>query len=587
MKNISISEKLILYFVCLGIVIIAITGTYTYYLAKDALLSRTFDQLISLRMEKKKRLEQFFADRIRDLEFISTSDEVLELIENGERNSNFLHSRFNSRARQFLGPQGYFKKLYVADFNEIKLEIADETPGSPGSVDSVCTNRLMGVCKRIQLEKKVVIRDVSKSELVIYIGAPVFNKEKLLVGMVALEIPISAINLITFGPGENNGLGKTGETYLVGSDLWMRSNSRFEENAVLNIKVNSEAVNNAFKGITATGIIKDYRNIRCLSSYSKMEIEGLNWVVLAEIDEKEAMIPVYAIRNSILLLSVIIAGCVFVFAMLVARRISQPIKRLQRASEQIGERNYNVDLKVTSQDEIGLLTLTFNEMSQRLKIQDELLEEEKLKSFNAIIDAQEMERQRLSRDLHDGLGQSLLAVKIKLEQAKDANAEKKHQILDEALLLLKNSIDEIRHISSDLMPPVLEAFGIELALKTLCKETTGSTGILIKFISRDIPNNLIKRLQIYLYRIVQEAIQNIIKHSESNAAVIEIFAHCGYLLLHVTDDGKGFNPEKPDKAGNGILNIKKRVEMLKGTCSFESAMAKGTRINIKIPIFEI
>ena len=486
-----------------------------------------------------------------------------------------------------MGPHGYFKKLYLTNLNVVKLTVADEIQEPHIAEDSVCTNRLSEVCKRIQLEKKVVVRDVSKSELVIYIGAPVFNKEKQLIGMVVLEIPISAINHITFGPGENNGLGKTGETYLVGNDLWMRSNSRFEENAVLNIKVNSEAVNNAFNGITGTGIIKDYRNIRCLSSYSRVEINGLNWAVMAEIDEKEAMVPVYAIRNSILLLSVIIAGCVFVFAMLVARRISQPIKRLQKASEQIGVRNYNVDLKVTTQDEIGLLTDTFNKMSQRLKAQDELLEEEKLKSFNAIIDAQEMERQRLSRDLHDGLGQSLLAVKIKLEQARDANTEKKLQILDEALLLLKNSIDEIRHISSDLMPPVLEAFGIELAIKTLCKETTSSTGILIKFMGRDIPTHLNKRLQIYLYRIVQEAIQNIIKHSESNAAVIEIFAHCGYLLLHVTDDGKGFNPENPDKAGNGILNIKKRVEMLKGTCVFESAKGKGTRINIKIPIFEI
>ena len=80
MKNISITEKLIFYFVCLGIVVISIIGSYSYYFAKKALLNRTFDQLISLRLEKKNRIEQFFLDRNRDINLISKSEELKKIM---------------------------------------------------------------------------------------------------------------------------------------------------------------------------------------------------------------------------------------------------------------------------------------------------------------------------------------------------------------------------------------------------------------------------------------------------------------------------------------------------------------------------
>jgi len=182
-----------------------------------------------------------------------------------------------------------------------------------------------------------------------------------------------------FNYSEKNGLGKTGETYLVGNNYLMRSNSRFKENAIYATKVTSQSVLNAFNGKTGYDIVKDYRDISCLSSYSKVNIEGLHWVILAEIDEKEAMIPVYSIRNNILLLSIIIAASVFIFAFLISRKITHPLKKLQKASEQIGTGNYNVTVEVSSRDEIGFLTETFNRMTLRLKKQSNQIEEEKTK----------------------------------------------------------------------------------------------------------------------------------------------------------------------------------------------------------------
>jgi len=234
------------------------------------------------------------------------------------------------------------------------------------------------------------------------------------------------------------------------------------------------------------------------------------------------MIPVYSIRNNILLLSIIIAASVFIFAFLISRKITHPLKKLQKASEQIGTGNYNVTVEVSSRDEIGFLTETFNRMTLRLKKQSNQIEEEKTKRMSSLIDGQEMERQRLSRDLHDSLGQSLLTVKIKLEQAKNANVEKNQQIIHETQELLRDTIQEIRNISNDLMPPVLEAFGMEQGLKNLCKDTAKNTDISIKYISENIPDSLDKRVQIYVYRIAQEAINNITKHSAATEASLKI-----------------------------------------------------------------
>jgi signal transduction histidine kinase len=590
MKNISITEKLILYFVSLGVVVIIIVGSLSYYFAKHALLNRTFDQLISLRLEKKNRIEQFFLDRDRDINLISRSEEIKKIIDASctkiKSMQPFNLQSYNSYLNNYISSYGYYQRLYVANRDSIVfcLNSNQQDLLSNLETDSVSGANLSSFRKEIELSGKTIIQDLTKSKPLIYIGTPVYNDLSKLIGAVILEIPMTAINKIMFGYSEKNGLGRTGETYLVGKDYLMRSNSRFRENAVFNLKVETVAVLNAFSGEPGSCIVKDYRNIFCLSSYSKVNIDGLDWVILAEIDEQEAMVPVNAIRNSILLVSIIIAAGVFIAALLVSRRITLPIKKLQKATEQIGSGNYGDNLEVSSYDEIGLLTETFNSMTTRLKKQSEEIEQEKTKRVSLLIDGQEMERQRLSRDLHDSLGQSLLAVKIKLEQAKNANPEKNQQIIHETQELLKSTIQEIRNITNNLMPPVLEAFGIEQGLMNLCKDTEANTELKIDFTCETLPASFDQRKQIYLYRIAQEAINNITKHSMADKATIQISACENCISLNIEDNGKGFDISKPGSKGNGITNIRERVQLLKGECHFYSSPGKGTQINIEIPL---
>jgi len=590
MKRISITEKLILYFVCLGLVVIIIIGSFTYYSAKKALLNRTFDQLISLRLEKKNRIEQFFIDRDRDISIISKSEESSKIIDilNSEALTvdKIKKLQVNSNLSKFISSYGYYHKLYIVNKKEYVFTINSPQYELCNYTDfQIHSNlKLNQFCEEIKKSGKTIIQDISKTTQYIYIGTPIVNESKEIQGYVVLEIPLTAINKIMFGYSENNGLGKSGETYLVGNDYLMRSNSRFKENAIFNIKVTSNSVINALNGKTACAIVKDYRNISCLSSYSKVDIIGLNWVILAEINEEEAMISVNSIRNSILLISIIIASSVFIFAYLISRRITLPIKRLQKASEQIGNGNYNIILEITSLDEIGMLTEAFNEMTKQLKKQSIELDEEKTKRVSSLIDGQEMERQRLSRDMHDSLGQSLLAVKIKLEHAKNSNFEKSQQLIIETQDLLRSTINEIKNISNDLMPPVLDAFGLEQGLKTLCKSTACNTGIPIDFISENIPLSMDARIQIYIYRISQEAINNISKHSDATAVKFTITYKLYEISLNIADNGKGFDIDHIDVKSNGILNIRERVKLLKGDCKFTSSPKNGTEIDIKIPL---
>ncbi len=213
----------------------------------------------------------------------------------------------------------------------------------------------------------------------------------------------------------------------------------------------------------------------------------------------------------------------FAFVYIIAKRISLPIVKLKNAAQNITEGNYDVFVEdIVSNDEIGSLVDAFNEMSKKIKEQTHNLNLERSMRLSSMIDGQELERQRLSRELHDGLGQSILAIKMRLERTKNASPEKTKKIMEEVQELFTNTINEVRSISNNLMPAVLNEFGLVDALTNLCREVSKSTGIEIKF-KHEGPQFLIDdKINTYLYRISQEALNNIVKHSDADKVLIEI-----------------------------------------------------------------
>ena len=149
-----------------------------------------------------------------------------------------------------------------------------------------------------------------------------------------------------------------------------------------------------------TYVIHDYRDIPVLSSYGKLDIAGLNWVILAEIDFAEAMIPVYTLRHNIIFFTLLLLTLIFFAVYFISKRITLPIKKLKEATNAIAQGNFELEIKPESKDEIGVLTVSFNYMSKMLKQQTQELKEKDMKRLTAVIDGQEQERQRLSRELH-------------------------------------------------------------------------------------------------------------------------------------------------------------------------------------------
>ena len=583
MRNISITEKLILYFLMLGIGAIMLIGYYSYNNSRKALMTRTFDQLTSVRNVRKNQIESFFNDRVRDINLISRSKDIYNTILLLEENKIIAKPQLS--VLNFLISRNYYKKLFICnsknDLIELKISPNDSVinfsdVSSPG-------NTIKDFLIKINTAKKTIIKDYNVNEPYLYIGTPVLNNKNI-AGYIILEISDDAINSIMLENSPENGLGISGESYLVGNDFLMRSRSRFISESFIKTKVYTDAVLQAFNNGEGSSVVNDYRNVSVLSSSKKLNIPGLNWVILAEIDLKEAMVPIYSIRNNILFYMMLIAIFFFIFAYIISRRISMPIIRLNEATKLIAKGDFNVNIKPSSADEIGTLTESFNIMTNQLRQQKEELKEKDEKRLSFIIDGQENERQRLSRELHDGLGQSLIAIKLMLESTEGSDIIKTQQTISSVKTLFNNTISDVRRMSDNLMPAVLTEFGLTTALRNLCNQLSELSGINITYdLGLTTYESFSDRFIRYIYRIIQEALNNIVKHSEAENAEVKIYNIDNNIILNIKDDGKGFNLNNI-KLGNGLNNLKERVNLLQGSIDIITENNKGTDIIITLPI---
>lgn len=590
MKNITLSEKLILYFLCLGLGTIFIISAYSYYSTQAALMNRTFDQLTSLRIAKKNQVEIFFRDRIKEVILLSGSDETRKIASSLDKMPEIESKREMSHyLEKFKSLTGYFTSvMIISDKNKfIRGYTVDPVIGT-GTLTPGIPGYRVGLPQSYQNINVIIqdeMRDPISGKIKMIMQAPVPGLNGKPCGRIMIELPEDQINTIMLNKDPNSGLGMTGETYLVGNDFKMRSSSRFIRNSILHTTVHTRPMLYAIKGQEGNTTTRDYRFIPVLSSFSSLRIPGLNWFILAEIDQKEAMVPITRMRNSILFLSTLISITFFIFVFVISKRITRPINRLKDAALKVGKGQYDINIPVRSNDEIGSLTQAFNSMSVQIKEKTLELQSERTGRVRSVIDAEEQERQRLSREIHDGIGQSLVAHKLRLESLLYMNeSEIKEQIRN-----LKEqfgvTLDEIRRISNNLMPSVLEVFGITLALKNLCEETEEHGSMEILFQSTGDLENISTKTKTYLYRIAQEALNNILKHSAAKEVTFTLSRSGDMINFILRDDGKGFDVEgSAFEKGNGLHNMRERVALMQGNISILSSEGEGTTIIINIPV---
>ena len=220
-------------------------------------------------------------------------------------------------------------------------------------------------------------------------------------------------------------------------------------------------------------------------------------------------------------------------------------------------------------------------------------EEEMLRSLPRLIrDAQESERHRVARELHDSVNQILSSVKFRLSSVEEKLADRDEAVRREALKakeFLEKAIQEVRRISRNLRPSELDDLGLVPALRSLGQEFGERTRMRVDLAAASLPAPLPPEIELNLYRIVQEALNNIEKHSRATLVSISLAREGALLKAVILDDGDGFDPRQPRRpgpkgTGMGLVDMKERAAFVGGQCVFHSTPGRGTEISITIPL---
>ena len=217
---------------------------------------------------------------------------------------------------------------------------------------------------------------------------------------------------------------------------------------------------------------------------------------------------------------------------------------------------------------------------------NQLEKEKQLAATEAVLKGEEKERTRLAKDLHDGLGGMLSGIKYSLNTMKGnlIMTPENHQAFERSMDMLDSSIKEMRRVAHNMMPEALVKFGLDTALRDFCNDINQSGALRVTYQSIGLQDASIDQTTgITIYRIVQELINNTMKHAAARTAIVQLSGRQHLLTVTVEDDGKGFDTSILRQAGGiGWSNIINRVEFLKGKLDIDSQPGKGTSVHIEL-----
>jgi two-component system, NarL family, sensor kinase len=222
------------------------------------------------------------------------------------------------------------------------------------------------------------------------------------------------------------------------------------------------------------------------------------------------------------------------------------------------------------------------ELLQQQRIR-ELEKDKQLVAVDAMLQGQEEERSRLAKDLHDGLGGLLSGVKFSLSNMKDnlMITPDNMTVFERSLDMIDTAIKELRRVAHNMMPELLTKFGLDEALKEYCNSINATNLLSLKYQSIGMDTRIEKSTEIIIYRIIQELLNNILKHAAASEAMVQLIKDNNRLSIMVEDNGKGFNTAIKNNNGAGLTSIQSRVDYLKGQLDIHSEEGKGTLVNIE------
>lgn len=381
--DLKIGVKLIILFLLVGIVPLAITGFQAYNRSSAALTKAANNQLLAIAAIKKNQIESYFGERMGDVVVLAANPYTIEAAKNMDAANDAIRARTGVAGKDLLRDRSFRAvydkylpvfKHYMEEYGYYDLFITGPSNGdvffTVGQEDDFGTELsrektgLAEVWEKCLRSGKPEISDIEKyapsNDIpAMFVAAAIYEKGKA-VGVLGLQIALDQINNVM---QERTGLGESGETYLIGQDLLMRTDSRFSKEATTLVqKIDTITGNKALNGQSGVETVPDYRGINVVSAYDSFSIGDFKWAILAEIDEAEALAPVKALARQIMIIGIIIAVLIVLVAMGAGRMISNPIIKvvdmLKDVAEGDGDLTKRID--VLGKDETGQLAEYFN-----------------------------------------------------------------------------------------------------------------------------------------------------------------------------------------------------------------------------------
>ncbi len=336
------------------------------------------------------------------------------------------------------------------------------------------------------------------------------------------------------------------------------------------------------------------------------------WGVGVRQSEAEALAPVRTLRQRFILFGVLLLILNLVMAYGISRGIVTPIRALTSSARRLARGELGDPIPYLGKDEVGVLGASLETMRQRLSESLETIQElnkaletriaertrrleesqtDREHLLQRLISAQEEERKRVARELHDEVSQNIAALALALDRATDHQGGQGAlaQRLAELKTLALRTLEEVRRMILDLRPSILDDLGLLAALRWYAENRLEQQGVKVHWDLPDEEWRLPSPLEVTLFRVAQEAVSNIAGHAEAENVIISLEFVDGAVELTFEDDGKGFDTAQvtgPGRrmAGLGILGMQERVATLGGTLTLDSHPGGGTVLSVRVPL---
>ncbi len=280
-----------------------------------------------------------------------------------------------------------------------------------------------------------------------------------------------------------------------------------------------------------------------------------------------------------------------VLGLFMGRLVITRLKRLTTAAGMlVEEREDKAPRALEGSDEIGQLGAAFNRMVKSLEqYRRDVKAKERMRAslLEKIVRIQEEERKRISRELHDHVGQSLSAILMALDGCCN-DGQNGSGLIHELEARIRDLVDEVHQLAWEMRPSILDDYGLDSALQTYVDDTAKHCGIPIDYQSSSCPgtDRLPAWVEVTLYRVAQEALTNVVRHSQASRASVVLLRQATDVVLMVEDNGCGFEYTSPQNGhkGLGLMGMGERVNLCGGSCTIESGLRRGTTVRVKIPL---